>query len=226
MTARPVPAAPVIGVTGLPCSGKSHVAGLLASGAVPGLPPGELLKADDMGHAVLTRPDVVQELRARFGERAFPSDEPSAIRRVIAERVFADPAELLWLEGLVHPRVIAGVDAALERNGNGARRPVVMEAALLFAAGMDKRCDRVLLVEADFKTRLGRAAARGWDEDELLRRERRQLPLFTAAAKAPNARTMRNIRNDGGDGLIESLRSALDDLLVSPAHDADRTKHP
>ncbi len=207
MSVSAVPAAPVIGVTGLPCSGKSHVAGLLASGAVPGLPPGELLKADDMGHEALTRPDVVRELRARFGAAAFASDEPSAVRRAIAERVFADPPALLWLEGLIHPLVIADVDAALERNGK--RRPVVMEAALLFAAGMDSRCDRVLLLEADFGTRLSRAAARGWDGEELRRRERRQIPLFEAAKQAPNARMIRIVQNDGDDGLVERLCSAL-----------------
>ncbi|MDR1745263.1 MAG: dephospho-CoA kinase [Planctomycetota bacterium] len=201
---------PVIGVTGLPCSGKSHAAGLLASGAVPGLPPGELLKADDMGHEVLTRPDVVRELRARFGEDAFASAEPSAVRGAIAERVFADPATLVWLEGLIHPLVLAGIDAALERNRG--RRPVVMEAALLVASGMDRRCDRLLLIEADFGTRLRRAAARGWDREELLRRERRLLPLFETAKKGSNARMMRIVQNDGDDGLITRLCSALDGL--------------
>lgn len=198
---------PVLGVTGLPCSGKSHAAELLASGRVPGLAPGELLKADDMGHEVLTRPDVVGLLRERFGADAFSSDDPAETRKAIAARVFGDSQALAWLEGVVHPRVVADVDAAVERNRS--RRPVVMEAALLFTAGMDRRCDCVLLVEASFETRLRRAAARGWDRAELERRERRQLPLFEAVKNGPEREKIVVVDNSVDADLTESLRRAL-----------------
>lgn len=199
---------PVLGVTGLPCSGKSYAADLLASGAIPGLPAGELLKADDIGHDVLLRPDVVKELRARFGDEPFADPEPAAIRRAIAGRVFGDRAALEWLEGVVHPRVAAEVDAAMARNRG--LRPVVMEAALLFVAGMDMRCDKVLLIEADFAVRLRRAERRGWDKAELERRERRQLPLFEAAKTGPSREKITVVANNAdGDTLREALRAAV-----------------
>ena len=95
---------PVIGVTGLPCSGKSYAARLLASGEATG-EAGELIQADNLGHAVLARPDVATTLRAHFGEDLGSEADAAAFRRRIAAKVFCDPGELAWLEGVVHPLV-------------------------------------------------------------------------------------------------------------------------
>ncbi len=198
---------PVYGVTGLPCSGKSYAAGLLADGQVDGV-RGVLFKADDVGHDVLTRPDVVVALRERFGDDAFRDSDAAAVRRAIAERVFSDRRELVWLEGLVHPLVTADLDAVI--TANTPERPVVMEAALLFEAGMDDRSDVILLVEASFETRLRRAEGRGWDREELERRERRQIPLFEAALHGRNSGKIIRVQNDADDdGLAGRIRDAL-----------------
>ncbi|MCC8166397.1 MAG: dephospho-CoA kinase [Planctomycetes bacterium] len=198
---------PVYGVTGLPCSGKSYAAGLLADGRVDGV-QGVLFKADDVGHDVLTRPDVVLALRHRFGDEAIRDGDAAAVRRAIAERVFSDRRELVWLESLVHPLVTAEADAVIA--ANTAERPVVMEAALLFEAGMDDRSDVILLVEASFETRLARAERRGWNRAELERRERRQIPLFEAALQGRNRGKIIRVRNDADDdGLAGRIQDAL-----------------
>lgn len=227
---------PVIGVTGLPCSGKSLAAEFLAEGKVPGLRAGRLFKADDVGHEVLERPDVKALLRGHFGikaarasrERAIESgkacalkdggdeslvplalpDDPAAFRRAIAELVFSNPENLAWLEGVIHPLVVTETDARL-REERG-KRPVIVEAALLFAADMDTRCDRILLIETDFAVRLGRAAKRGWSPEELRRRENRQVPLFTAARNEDTEKKIRVVQNDGDvEALIQALSAAL-----------------
>ncbi len=95
-----------VGVTGLPCSGKSLAAELLAGGEIDGQPR-LLLKADDLGHALLLRPDVLARLRGRFGAAAADAADPAAMRRAIAAKVFADAAELEWLESVIHPLVTA-----------------------------------------------------------------------------------------------------------------------
>ena len=197
----------VIGVTGLPCSGKSFAAALIASGRIDGR-MGELLKADDVGHGILLRPEVVPLLRGRFGAGAITPDRPEAMRRAIAARVFADADDLAWLEGLVHPLVTAELDAAVERL-RGVR-PVIVEAALLFAAGMEKRCDRILVIEASFETRLRRAASRGWDACELERRQERQIPLFEAAWNGPCRDRLVRVANEGGEAaLCKALERAV-----------------
>ncbi len=195
----------ILGVTGLPCSGKSRAAAMIASGDVDG-GTALLLKADDIGHEVLLRPEVAEALRGRFGADCGETGNPAAMRRAIAAKVFADPAALDWLERLVHPRV---AEEASRRSASAGGR-VVIEAALLFAAGMDRQCERVLVIEADFAHRLARANARGWDAEELRRREERLLPLFADAEKDKDSRTPARVDNNGS---IEELRDALRSAL-------------
>lgn len=190
----------VIGVTGLPCAGKSLAAELLASGAVQGVPRGVLLKADDLGHDILVRPEVVETLRRRFGGGVITGDDPAEVRRAIAAKVFTDPDELAWLERLIHPLVDAEVDAAVRKAAGGT--PVIVEAALLFAAGTDRRCEVILVVEAGFDIRLRRAAARGWDRNELERRQSRQLSLFEEAWRGPDRGKLVSVPNDADDGML------------------------
>ncbi len=193
----------VIGVTGLPCSGKSRAAALIAEGGVDG-EPSLLLKADDIGHAVLIRPEVAEAIRARLGEAAGDTADPAAMRRAIAARVFRDAEELRWLEQLTHPLIR---DVTLRRIAAAGGGRVVLESALLFAGGLDRLCRRVLVVEAAFPVRLARARERGWDESELRRREARQPPLPAGADRAIVAR----VDNNGSVGMLrDALRAALD----------------
>ena len=54
----------------------------------------------------------------------------------------------------------------------------------MFEAGVDSECDKVLFVDASGQLRIERVRARGWDEAELTRREKAQLPLEEKRARA------------------------------------------
>lgn len=196
----------VIGVTGLPCAGKSLAARLLADGEVTG-EPGTLVKADDVGHEVLVRPAVLKRLCERFGDGIVNGD-PAETRRRIAAVVFANPAELAWLEGVVHPLVTAELDRVMA--DAAGKRQVVVEAALLTAAGMDLKCDVIVTVEADFSIRMKRAAGRGWDRHELERRDSRLRELFEPARLGSDEDKLVYVRNDADDNrLAVRMREAL-----------------
>ena len=62
--------------------------------------------------------------------------------------------------------------------GNPQVVAYVWDAPLLFEAGMDEQCDAIVFVEASDAQRLERVRRqRGWDEAELLRRQKLQWPL-------------------------------------------------
>lgn len=198
----------VLGVTGLPCAGKSLAARLIAAGDVTGL-PGEWIQADGLGREILERPEMLEALARRFGGGTVAAGDPVETRRRVAERVFRNPEDLAWLEGMVHP-LVAEETACRIRAIDGSR-PVILEAALLFAAGMEECCDGILLIEAGFGTRLARAAKRGWNEEELRRRDGRIAPLFAAEALASVRARLRLVQNDADDGcLAERLRTTLE----------------
>ena len=94
-------------------------------------------------------------------------------RAQLAEIAFADPAELEWLEQLLHPHVRREQLAWLERV-DGAL--AVVEIPLLYETGGEERFDKVVVVTAPRAVREGRRGpfadreARLLPDDEKVRR--------------------------------------------------------
>jgi dephospho-CoA kinase len=188
-----------VGLTGGLGAGKSTVLGLFeALGAAT-------LSTDAVVHELYETPGVRAALRTRWGE-AFAVDG-EVDRAAVARRVFEDPAERAWLEGLLWPlvadRVIAFREAVL------ARRPPppagVVETPLLFEAGMDRAYDATIAVIADDDLRRKRAALRG--QESLAERELRQLTQDEKARRATYV-----IRNSGS--LADLERQVADVFAV------------
>ncbi len=162
----------LIGVAGGVASGKSLVSEQLASlGA-------EIFDADRTGHEVLREPEVKEAIRLRWGDDVFANDG-EVDRSKVAEIVFAPtptgPEELTYLEQLTHPRIGQRLQdrmAELARCGQAAA--IVLDAPVMFKAGWDELCDRILFVDAPHELRLARAKSRGWSEADFDAREATQ----------------------------------------------------
>lgn len=102
---------------------------------------------------------VKQALREHWGDRVF-DDIGQVYRPAIAEIVFSDPAELAWLEGLLHPRVELAYLRWREELAAEPRHPsiCVTEVPLLYEVGADTLFDAVVVVTAPPETRWGRTA--------------------------------------------------------------------
>ncbi|MEO0629352.1 MAG: dephospho-CoA kinase, partial [Planctomycetota bacterium] len=91
---------------------------------------------------------------------------------------------------------------------------VVIDAPLLYEAGLDTECDIVIFVDTPRDERLRRLMARsGWDAGELDRREKAQLPLDTKRNRA-------DYTVDGSGTTADMAREArrlLEDVLNRPA---------
>lgn len=167
----------VIGVTGGIASGKSIVAQeLRRRGAA-------VLDADRIGHAVLRLPEVKAALQARWGEEILRecvgARGAEVDRGAIARRVFADPPhgprELEYLEGVTHPLITARMTKCLARwRQRGSVAAAVLDAPVLYKAGWDQFCDKILFVDAPLAVRAARAAQRGWSFDQLQTRQEMQ----------------------------------------------------
>lgn len=185
----------ILGLAGGVGSGKSAVAAILGE-------LGFVVSDSDAGaRAVLERPEVVKELVEAFGQGVL-DERGRPDRRAIADAVFADEARRRTLEGIVHPRLHEErahlVEAARTRGAAG----VVIDAPLLFEAGVDAECDAVIFVDTPRALRLARVAdGRGWSEAELARREAAQMPL-----DEKRRRSDRVVVNDGD---LEALRARV-----------------
>ncbi len=191
---------PFVGLTGGMGAGKSTA----------------LAELERLGAAVLSTDAVVHELYEderlrdavveRWGEDVAPG---SAVdRSAVAERVFADPDDRAWLEGVLWPLVGERVGEWLTevRARRPAPRAAVVEVPLLFEAGMEGVYDATVAVIADERTRRERAASRGHALEDA--RAARQLSQAEKARRATFT-----IRNDGSEGeLAAQLSDVLDTL--------------
>jgi dephospho-CoA kinase len=110
-----------------------------------------VLSSDEVVHRLI---EEDAEVRAALRERFGTTD-----RARIAEIVFADPAELAWLEALLHPRVRRECAAWLDALGDSSDVAVV-EIPLLYETGGDAHFDAVVVITAGHKVRKARAGAR------------------------------------------------------------------
>lgn len=192
---------PVIGLVGGVGSGKSAVAAAFAKlGCV-------VSDSDAAVRQVLARQDVVNELVGWWGTGVL--DEQGRIdRKKVADKVFSEPFERRRLEALIHPLVRESRGELIDRASERGAKGVIVDAPLLFEAGVDAECDAVVFVEATHATRLGRVReGRGWDEAELDRREKAQMPLDEKRRRSDHVVT--------NNGTLDELESRAAKLLAT-----------
>lgn len=143
-----------IGLTGPTGAGKSTVAAHLAKNGIP------TVNADVAAREVTAIGSPTLSLLANaFGQDILLADG-SLDRKALAARAFADKAATAKLNAITHPAIIALMDTqAAVFQANGAKA-VVIDAPLLFEAGMDKNCDHTVAVIAPDAVRCQRIMER------------------------------------------------------------------
>jgi dephospho-CoA kinase len=163
---------PIIGLSGGIGAGKTFVGATFAElGCL-------VISSDELVREAYRQPGLKRILRERWGDAVFGAD--GAIdRSAVSRMIFADDKDRRWLESMTHPLVAELRDAAMRKGASGG--PIVAfvwDSPLLFETSLAKACDATVFVEAPEALRLARVqASRGWDQAELTRREKSQMPL-------------------------------------------------
>lgn len=115
----------------------------------------------------------------RFGEEVLGPDG-EIDRAKVGKIVFSDRQELLWLEQLLHPRVVARYLGWREELAGLPDPPAVCvtEVPLLYEAGGESRFDKVVVVTASPEVRISRRIG------PLREREQRLVPEEEKIRKA------------------------------------------
>ena len=152
------------------------------------------LSADDVVHRLIAEdPEVRAALEERFG---------TTDRVRIAEVVFVDPAQLEWLEALLHPRVEREERAWYEELATLPEPPAVhvTEIPLLFEVGAEGRFDAVVVITAPEDVRAARTSV---SRDA---RTRRLVPDEEKASSADFVYV--------NDGTLEQLDAFVEEVLA------------
>jgi dephospho-CoA kinase len=153
-----------------------------------------VVDADQLARSVLVRPDIVQQLVARWGRDALGADGLPD-RAWIGRKVFGAPAELAFLEALLHPEVARLRAAAVA----DSTRHHVVEIPLLFEKGLEAGYDCVICVACSDAVRLTRLASRGLSLADAQARVDAQMPLGQKVAKSKHV-----LWNDGDIAALEA----------------------
>ncbi len=193
-----------IGLTGGMASGKSTVLCLFADAGW------RTVDADAVVRGLLMEDEaVIRSVLARYGEGVKAEAGSGIDRRKLAEIVFAEPAELDWLEGLLHPRVRAEWGRVMETE---AERPVIVEIPLLFEKNLENAFDFIVCIETSLGTQLSRMKQRGMSREMAMRRIARQLPMEEKVRRAHYV-----VSNNGTKEFLNTQVSRLLARLENPA---------
>ena len=203
-----------VGITGGIGCGKSAVASALEQRGFRRLDSDRIVRDE-----VLTDPAVIAVLRGRYGEAVLEKEAAAdgggrggvgrlrVNRPALAERVFGDDAERLWLEELTHPRVLAAWEAAFAADST-ARWAV--EVPLLFEKGLENWFDFTVCVACAPAQQLARLEQRGLPRGLAGQRISKQLPLARKIELSDFV-----LWNEGSPAFLKAQVDRLADALVA-----------
>ena len=161
------------GLTGGIASGKSTVAGYFRElGAY-------IIDADRVGHELIAPGQTAyQEIIERFG-KAILDPEGRIDRKKLGPKVFADPIQLRLLNSILHPHIIASMnERAAEKRRQNPHAVVILDAALIFEAGLEGSLCKVIVAWCRPEQQLERLMAKaGVPREEAVRRIQAQMPV-------------------------------------------------
>jgi dephospho-CoA kinase len=168
-----------IGITGGIGSGKSAVCSFFAHLGVP------VLYADEIAKELSSTDSTIRKkLVALLGELAFQTDG-SLNRSFIASEIFANKELQKKVESIIHPRVEKEIERQIKELAHRGELIIIVEAALIYEAGLHKKLDAVIVVHADEFVRISRVRKRDVvSEDAVRSRMTAQLDAKTKLEKA------------------------------------------
>ncbi len=191
----------IVGLTGGMGTGKSTAAALFAEQGFRRLDADQIIREE-----LLPRPEIIGAIRARLGDAVLGAD--GQVRRdKVAEKVFANAAELAWLEELLHPPLYARwreIFAAAEGEA------FIVEVPLLFEKGLENWFDFTVCVTTDSATQSRRLEQRGVPPEQARQRLVKQLPLARKCELADHV-----LLNDGSPEFLREQVTALASRLLS-----------
>jgi dephospho-CoA kinase len=170
-----------------------------------------LLEADKLSHELMRAgKPVYEEVVRRFGKGILQSDG-EVDRTALAAIVFSDQKRLQELTAIVHPAVIKAQQEWMDEMGRQAPEAIaIVEAALIYEAGLADHFDRVIVVTCRPEDKVARLAKRtGMD----LTRAAAEVERRSAAQISDEEKERRADHVIDNSGTLEDAREQVRELM-------------
>jgi len=212
--------APVLGLVGGIGSGKSALAVWVSKhAAIP------VLDGDKIGHQALCDSDIAKQILDHFPQARLDTDTTSPSspphthlninRAVLAGIVFGSDPEAVsarsTLESILHPQIRRSLEQQIsEHQQAGDCEAILVDAAVLFEAGWDDLCHRVVFIDVPADERVKRVTTtRGWTANDLASREASQWSLDRKRAACHASLLNTTNLTSAGQELLTLLRDFI-----------------
>lgn len=143
----------VVGLTGLPASGKTTIVNHLRGKDIP------VFVADDYVHHLLGEDYIIKDIQKHFPEAI---EAGKINRQKLGMTVFQQKEKLEILEKILHPQVRLAEENFIAANKQDNKKVIVLEIPLLIETGADELCDIIWVATADAEVIKTRLELRGW----------------------------------------------------------------
>ncbi|HSP88505.1 MAG TPA: dephospho-CoA kinase [Ignavibacteriaceae bacterium] len=134
-----------IAITGNIGSGKSSFSNFISDMGFP------VINTDNLSKDILKNDPVIkQKIIKEFGNDSFINNDIN--KKFLTEKVFSNPANVLKINSILHPRVIKEIKNLNEKYFDN-HNLVFTEAALIYEADMESLFDYVVLIFSDLEIR-------------------------------------------------------------------------
>lgn len=180
----------ILGLTGGIASGKSTLSNIFRELGI------KIVDADKIAKDISEREDVLLEIKNIFGNGVF--DKNGVLdRKKLKNKVFSDKSKLKKLNDIVHPKVWNEFKKIKEKTAKNDI--IIFDVPLLFESGMDKMCDKVLLIYINKELQIKRMLERdGIDRELALKIINSQMSLEEKISKShlkiENSGTIEDLR--------------------------------
>ena len=140
----------IIGLTGGIASGKSTVSKYLAEKGF------NIYDADKIAKDISEKKSVQEEIISTFGNKILDKNG-NIDRKKLKEIVFENKEKLEKLNDIIHPKVINFYKELKEKNTDEV---IIFDVPLLFESGIDKFCNKILVIISDYEVQLNRIVER------------------------------------------------------------------
>lgn len=150
----------ILGLTGSIGSGKSTVSDMLKKEGF------EIFDADKIARELMESKEVKLQIKKAFGNFIFDEND-NLDRKALKNIVFNKRDKLKILNSIIHPRVIGYYKNIANLKSKEIK---IFDVPLLFETGIDKYCDKILVIDIDEDIQIERVMKRDTLDKELVKK--------------------------------------------------------
>lgn len=151
----------ILGLTGGIACGKTTISNMFKKFGI------EVVDADVVAREVLELPEVLKEIRETYGDIIFEKDRLD--RKRMRDIIFSSKDNIKKLNLIVHPKVIKIFQEEYNKN-KSKEEIVVFDIPLLFEVGLEKFCNKILVVYVGEEIQIERIMRRDGSSRELAKK--------------------------------------------------------